>query len=70
MTDTGSDGWGDVTYTITTDGVTRFTGSLADGSRGIEYFCIEDNVHTIELSGSESDDEYSEVRVMCTHGLG
>ena len=30
MTDTGGDGWGDVTYTITTDGATRWTGPLID----------------------------------------
>lgn len=37
MIDAGGDGWGDVTYTITTDGVTRSTGTLSDGSLGIRY---------------------------------
>ena len=55
MTDTGGDGWGDVTYTITTDGATRFTGTLEDGYSGIRYFCIEDNVHTIVVNGSAAD---------------
>ena len=55
MTDTGGDGWGDVTYTITTNGTTRFTGTLEDGYRGVQYFCIEDNVHTIVLNGSKSE---------------
>ena len=59
MTDTGGDGWGDVTYTITTNGATRFTGSLEDGYRGTQYFCIEDNVHTIVLNGSKA--EHSEI---------
>jgi hypothetical protein len=71
MTDKGGDGWGGITYTIRTDGVDRFTGSLADGlSRGIEYFCVEDGVHKIELSGTASDAEYSEVRVMCFRTQG
>ena len=55
MTDTGGDGWGDVTYTITTNGTARFTGTLADGYRGVHYFCIEDNVHTIVLNGSKTE---------------
>ena len=59
MTDTGGDGWGDVTYTITTNGTTRFTGTLEDGYSGIRYFCIEDNVHTIVLNGSKT--EHSEI---------
>ena len=59
MTDTGGDGWGDVTYTITTNGTTRFTGTLEDGYSGARYFCIEDNVHTIVVNGSQS--EHSEI---------
>ena len=59
MTDTGGDGWGDVAYTITTDGATRFTGTLEDGYSGIRYFCIEDNVHTIVVNGSKT--EHSEI---------
>jgi len=56
MTDTGGDGWGDVTYTITTDGVTRFTGTLADGSSAIRYFCMEDNIHEIIVNGTNAMD--------------
>ena len=55
MTDTGGDGWGDVAYTITTNGTTRFTGTLEDGYSGTRYFCIEDNVHTIVLNGSKAE---------------
>ena len=57
MTAENGAGWGDVTYTITTNGTARFTGTLADGSWGVRYFCIEDNIHTIELNGTSHEDE-------------
>ena len=40
MTDTGGDGWGGVTYTITTGGTVRFSGSLANGYSGFHYLCL------------------------------
>ena len=59
MTDAGGDGWGDVTYTIMTNGTARFTGTLEDGYSGAHFFCIKDNVHTIMLNGSKA--EHSEI---------
>ena len=54
MTDSGGNGWGDITYTIATNGTVRFTGTLDDGYSGARYFCIEDNVHSIVLNGSKA----------------
>ena len=39
MYDSAGDGWGDdISYTLSTSGTTRYTGSLADGYSGVDMF--------------------------------
>ena len=52
MTDEGGDGWS-TTWTVETDGTTRYTGTLVSGSFGVEYFCLEDGSHEFVISTTD-----------------
>lgn len=50
--DDGS-GWGGITYKVTTDGATRFSGTLDNGYNGVDYMCLEDGLHELVITGSD-----------------
>ena len=55
MFDAGGDGWGGVSYVVTTNSSVRYAGSLADGSVGVDYFCLEDGMHEFIIVDTDPD---------------
>ena len=59
MYDAGGDGWGNITWTISSDGVESYTGRLSSGSFGITYFCLEDAQHAMIIDETDSEISWS-----------
>ena len=55
MFDAGGDGWGGVSYVVTTNSTVRYAGTLTDGSVGVDYFCLEDGMHEFIIVDSDSE---------------
>ena len=55
MFDAGGDGWGGVSYVVTTNSTVRYAGTLTDGSVGVDYFCLEDGMHEFIIIDSDSE---------------
>ena len=50
MTDTAGNGWNGAEYTIVTESANVHTGTLVDGSTGVDYICIKDGSHAFQLT--------------------
>ena len=69
MTDTGGDGWS-TTWAVKTDGTTRFSGTLASGSAGVDYFCLEDGSHEMVVDGTDHEIGWSIHDTHASHFYG
>ena len=55
MKTTSGSGWGGVTYEISTNGTIRYSGTLMDGSSGVDYVCLEDGLHELKIADTDED---------------